>query len=435
MHQRRRLFMLSILSSMALSLMAQEPASTPAPEPAAELENAKPGDTVKIPEHWSKWEYPKEVTIPEKSQLYMVVKGDCLWFLGERFLGNPFSWPQIWEQNKWVKDPHWIYPGNPLIIPVEKKFMGTAGTTPATPFDVAELQPDRLQVNRKPIADEFAFTFQDFIQLPFLAPKGAKAYLREADALSITQRRAKERSFLGDGETIYLSGGEDRGVKVGDRLLILKVKKKALMHPMRPKDKKPIGDIIQQIGVLRVIEVKPKGAVAQIEKSMDSVEVGDYAVRFTEPTNIPSNVRTDVQGAINIQEPTGTIIYTREDHQNTATGEMVIIDRGSKDGLQVGDVLLSARWQSWPVGDDSAPQNRAEEKAVEATEGPTEGGVLDRLFARKPKSESGVKGKMTLEKTNYYVGQVMVVRADENSATCRILRANEEMFVGDIVSK
>lgn len=434
MHQRRWLFMLSVISSVALSLMAQEPASTPAPEPAAAIEDAKPGETVKIPEHWSKWEYPKDVTIPEKAQLYLVVKGDCLWFLGERFLGNPFSWPQIWEQNKWIKDPHWIYPGDPLIIPVEKQYMGTAGTTPETPLEVADLEPDRLQVLRKPVPDEFAFTFQDFIQLPFLAPKGSNAYLREAGALSITQRRSRERSFLGDGEMVYLSGGEDQGVKVGDRLLILKTKKKRLMHPLRPKDKKPIGDVMQQVGVLRVMEVKPKGAVAQIEKSMDSIEVGDHVVRFTEPSNIPSNVRTDVEGAINIQEPTATIIYTREDHVNTATGEMVIIDKGSRDGFQVGDVLLCARWQSWPVGTDSAPRSRMEEKAVESSPG-QEGGVLDRLFARKPKRDVGGKVAFGVEKTNFYIGQVMVVRVDETSSTCRILRSREEMFVGDAVSK
>jgi hypothetical protein len=36
--------------------------------------------------------------------------------------------------------------------------------------------------------------------------------------------------------------------------------------------------------------------------------------------------------------------------------------------------------------------------------------------------------------TNFYLGQVMVIRAGEHTATCRVLRSTEEMMVGDILS-
>ena len=40
-----------------------------------------------------------------------------------------------------------------------------------------------------------------------------------------------------------------------------------------------------------------------------------------------------------------------------------------------------------------------------------------------------------MERTSHYMGQVVVIRADEHSATCRILRSNTEFQVGDLVTK
>lgn len=48
---------------------------------------------------------------------YLVKKGDTLWDLSGQFQSNPFAWPDLWEANRHVQDPHWIYPGDSLCIP------------------------------------------------------------------------------------------------------------------------------------------------------------------------------------------------------------------------------------------------------------------------------------------------------------------------------
>lgn len=396
MLQRRWLSAITAVSCFALALAAQD--SKPTAEPPA-ITEARPGETVKIPAHYSRWAYPQEVTIPEKSQLYLVVKGDTLWDLGQHFLGNPFAWPQIWEQNKWIKDPHWIYPGDPLVIPVEKQVVATA-TSPATepPAEVAGLRPDRVKTITRPTQTEYAYTFQDFIQLPYLAPKGAEAHFQEIGALRIAERRMQDRTFLGDGEIIYLSGGSDRGVKVGDRFVVLKVAQRKLRHP-DPEQKEVMGDVVQQVGVVRVTQVNPAGSVATIEKSMDSVEVGYVVAPFVEPANLVAAPRPATTGAVPIQEPSARVVFTRDNHEHTANGEMLIIDRGAKDGLKVGEVLICARRQTW--------EGRAGESAKDRVE----------------------------ESTTFYVGQVVVVRTEESTATVRILRTNQEMLVGDILTR
>ncbi|MCL2843984.1 MAG: LysM peptidoglycan-binding domain-containing protein [Chitinivibrionia bacterium] len=48
---------------------------------------------------------------------YTVIRGDNLWDLATTHLGDPFMWRRIWEFNRWIADPHWIFPGNMLFIP------------------------------------------------------------------------------------------------------------------------------------------------------------------------------------------------------------------------------------------------------------------------------------------------------------------------------
>jgi hypothetical protein len=47
-----------------------------------------------------------------------VTRGETLWALAGRYLGNPFRWPLIFEANRSeIRDPHWIFPGQIFLIP------------------------------------------------------------------------------------------------------------------------------------------------------------------------------------------------------------------------------------------------------------------------------------------------------------------------------
>ncbi len=349
--------------------------------------------SVKVEAHSSRWDYPKELSVPEGSRTHIVVKGDTLWDLAGKYLGNPFAWPQIWELNQWIKDPHWIYPGDPLVIDLAR----AVATSASLPEAVAALQPDVKRAEssavRKP---ELGFTFQDYIQLPFLADGGAEAHYSAQGAFAIIANKREDRKYLGEGETVYVNAGTEQGVKAGDRFVVLKTTLRALPHPRDAKKK--LGDVIQQTGVIRVVTVQAKSAVAVIERTLDTVEIGNRLVRFIEPASLPIKLRTDITDPVQVASDAAMVIFARDNKQYTSTGDLIIIDRGAQDGLKVGDVLLAAR---------------------------------TRTFALEPADEK----RSPSDSTTHYLGQALVVRTEAQSATCRVLRTNQELRVGDSLSR
>ena len=53
---------------------------------------------------------------PDKFDVHIVVKGETLSEIAGEALGQPRVWPQLWEQNEHIINPHWIYPNDKILI-------------------------------------------------------------------------------------------------------------------------------------------------------------------------------------------------------------------------------------------------------------------------------------------------------------------------------
>ena len=47
--------------------------------------------------------------------VHVVVRGDTLWHIATRYLGDPWRYPELAELSR-IKDPDWIYPGDIIRI-------------------------------------------------------------------------------------------------------------------------------------------------------------------------------------------------------------------------------------------------------------------------------------------------------------------------------
>lgn len=61
--------------------------------------------------------FAQEQKPPAAGETYVVKEGDILESLAARFLGSENLWVEIWQANRWIKNPHKISPGQTLVIP------------------------------------------------------------------------------------------------------------------------------------------------------------------------------------------------------------------------------------------------------------------------------------------------------------------------------
>ena len=76
---------------------------------------------------------------------YTVQKGDTLWSISARFLQKPWLWPEIWDVNQQVHNPHLIYPGEVLQLGVDNRLhvaqQAQVEANPVPTVPLGEIEP------------------------------------------------------------------------------------------------------------------------------------------------------------------------------------------------------------------------------------------------------------------------------------------------------
>jgi hypothetical protein len=283
--------------------------------------------------HWSKYKYPD--SIPEGASYHIVEKGDTLWDLSKRYLNNPFLWPQIWDKNRYITDAHWIYPGDPIVLPNvalvgDRAGAGDAGAGDGEGGLGGEGAEGEAAARLYPVTEEATMRCAAYI-----------ADSSEDDSLKIIGTEfGVERVSFADREVVYLNKGSNAGVKVGD-VYTAHHEAYRIKHPVSTRN---VGMKIETTGWIRVLLVQENSATAIVEEACLDMHQGDYLKPF-ERVNVPlvrkqapPNRLTPLSGKAN-----GYVIDGHLDKSMLGAGDLLAIDMGSRDGLAPGNRLTVYR--------------------------------------------------------------------------------------------
>ncbi len=305
-------------------------------EPEAEPQTVS-GEIVIAP-HWSPYNAP--TSYPEGTRLHIIQRGDTLWDISNTYFRNPFLWPQLWDANRYILNPHLIYPGDPLRIPdidvvrAEGEEPGAPGTRPGEPGAEepgAEEVPGAGQPGG-PAGPQFRPAYEEVtIQ--------CAGYLREEDDDDFRIFGSEEdghKDGLATGDIVYLNRGSQDGVSPGDSF-----------YTQREVDFTwgQSGSYVRRSGWLRILAVQEETSLAEIVQACLDVRLGDYLKPF-EPIPVPLLPLEDPPTRLTPEtgRMRGRIEASLDDLATLGDGYLVSIDLGHEDGVVPGNVFTIFRY-------------------------------------------------------------------------------------------
>lgn len=255
---------------------------------------------------------------------HIVVMGDTLWGISGKFLKEPWRWPEIWRLNRdQIRNPHLIYPGQVVIL-------DRSGATPRLTLGRSlnnKLQPQVYSSSSvEPIPSIPHQEIEPFLAEPLvMEPDGLNA----APKIIATQ---EDRVMVGPNNLAYVTG-----IRNAD------AKRWQVFRPLKPVVDPDNGELLgYEAFFLGTAQLVREGEPATIEilTAKQEIATGDRLVPIVKPDVIsyaPRSPDKDIQGRI-------VGIYSGVNVGETGRNYIVTLNRGKRDGLEVGHVLAVYRY-------------------------------------------------------------------------------------------
>lgn len=151
---------------------------------------------------------------------------------------------------------------------------------------------------------------------------------------------AEQTDFITD-DLLFVDGGVDRGLKVGDQYWII-TPEQEVFHPLSGRS---MGRFYQYRGRATVHSVEGRTGVVRVTSSCTDIPMGSFLKPF-EPIPIPLARKTvpAVVGDPPSGKPIGRIVFSRDGLVALGSDHMVIVDLGAASGVSPGDFVTLFRY-------------------------------------------------------------------------------------------
>ncbi|HEV2763111.1 MAG TPA: hypothetical protein VGV38_08960, partial [Pyrinomonadaceae bacterium] len=259
----------------------------------------------------------------------------------------------------------------------------------------------------------------------------------------IGSEQEQEQRHHADGDLVFVNAGSAQGMQEGREFAVVRPRGR-FKSPHSSKDGS-LGVFTQVVGRVRLVEVKQNVSVALVTGSCEAILLGDVLRNITplqtppDRSALPLERFADPSG-----KATGRIVMARDLREMISLNQVAYIDLGREDNLKPGDLLTIYR----PLGKGSVTDLDLDEITENTRSGYESRRWRGGKFSNKANRATNPHGtdpednepirspevkKRRPEMPRKVVGEVIVLRVEQRTATVLVTRVAQEVHTGDRV--
>lgn len=255
---------------------------------------------------------------------YVVKEGDTLWDLSQKYLSDAWLWPEIWQINEQIENPHLIYPGDVIglvykgsevKVSVKKRSAAAKGVVKLTPS---------ARISSLASA------------IPPIPMTAISSFMTSSRIVKSKQLKDAPYVVAGDDSRILAGGGGKvyaRGFGKADPEVGYGIFRKGQVF-VDPDTSEILGLEAREVGAGSVASWDGDVATLRLSNAREEVMIGDRLL-----TSEDRQVVANFMPSAPPEDVYGRMIAVLGGVTQIGQYQVVVLNQGSRDGVEEGNVL------------------------------------------------------------------------------------------------
>ena len=285
---------------------------------------------------------------------YTVQKGDTLWDLSQKFSDTPWQWPELWNENNQIANPHRIYPGQRIRLYRRRDTSGSgkgAGAGPGRGSGAGRgagtgwgTGADRDAAGNRRKSETLGLNPSTMIDFHYAAIERV-GFIRKKPAVShgTIFKVEGHKNMIATDDLVYIRPEDNFTLMQGNTYTIYRT-----LPPIIDRTtKKYIGIQHYFTGVVEITLTRPEFVLGRIVMAYRPIRVGDLLMPFQ-----------NRQPRVEIQDSPpglqGQIIDSEEHQVMFGESAIAFINKGKQDGVKPGQLYWIFQQEQYRIN----PKNK-----------------------------------------------------------------------------